>query len=410
MFEVRPGEGLTSKPAYPREIQPLISLGFIALAWIILNQFRLHLGLQAGDRSGLVFKGYLGAQLYFVLGGFLASHRWMTDRAAGRLRYGRLLWTRLSQVYPLHVAMIALMAVLVAAASAIFGAAPRGVFDLRGLIANLALAQAWGATPTVTWNFPSWLISAEWLALLGFPAIAWFALGRRCPPWLIIAAAWLAFNAGSLLAGAAGVLFTDMTAQFGALQTIPAFLMGAGLYALGRETTLPGGWARTVAALAGAWILTASLLRLSDLMIWPAFGALVFGLAETAKTPAPALTWPPLPSLGRIAISVYLVYLPVDIVYFHLAERLIPHPAGAVAWTIWAGVFPVILAAGIAAHALIAAPAGAWLAAHRPLRDPVAEAGRFRERLQAAAQGRSAPWRGLPAGEPALARPALHQH
>jgi peptidoglycan/LPS O-acetylase OafA/YrhL len=408
MSEVRQNHGRAIEPADAAAVQPLISLGFIALAWIILNQFRAHLGLQAGDRNGLVFKGYMGAQLYFVAGGFLLSRWSATAKATGLANYRGLLWTRVSRVYPLHAAMIAVMALLVAA-SRVVGDTPLGVFDLRGLAANLALVQGWGVTPTVTWNFPSWLISAEWFALLGFPAIAWLALGRRYPPWLIIAAAWLLFNAGVLLAGAAGVVFTDMTAQIGALQTIPAFLMGAGLYALGREATLPAGWGRTMAALAGAWIVVASLLRLSDLLIWPAFAALVFGVAETAKTARPALAWPPLGYLGRIAISVYLVYLPVDIVYFHVAHQLVAHPAGVLAWAIWAGVFPVILAAGAMAHHLIAAPAAVWLDERNPFRAPAVRMGRFRERLEAAAAGRSAPWRGLPPDRELAPRTAL-QH
>jgi len=43
---------------------PLLSgAQFLAIAWIVLNQFRHHLGLEAGARSGLVAKGYLGLRL-----------------------------------------------------------------------------------------------------------------------------------------------------------------------------------------------------------------------------------------------------------------------------------------------------------------------------------------------------------
>ena len=348
--------------SYPAEILPLISLRFIALAWVVLNQFRFHLGLHAGDRSGLVFKGYLGASLFFVLAGFLAVHLLAREQAQGRFRYGPFLWRRLIRTYPLHLAMIAVMAVLMIAGRTSGVALPAGVFDWRGLFANLFLVQAWGTVPTVSWNFPSWLISAEWFAYIGIPVIAWIAL-KRLNPILVITGAIGLFIVAFEVAAARGVLFTDMTAQIGALQTVPAFLLGAGLYALGRRWSLPRGWSGFTAGAAGAWIVAAALLRLSDLFIWPAFGALVFGLAETAKTAKPVLTWAPLPWLGQIAYSIYLVYLPVDIVYFHGVERMIGTPTGALAWAVWAGVFPVILAAGIAAHVLIAQPAAAWLAA-----------------------------------------------
>jgi peptidoglycan/LPS O-acetylase OafA/YrhL len=375
--------------AYPAEIRPLISLRFIALGWVVLNQFRFHLDLHAGDRSGLVFKGYLGASLFFVLAGVLAAHVFATQRAQGRFRYGPFLWTRLIRTYPLHLAMIGVMAVLMIAGRMTGASLPAGVFDWRGLFANLALVQAWGTVPTVSWNFPSWLISAEWFAYIALPVTAWIAL-RRLNPVVVIATAIGLFSVLYEIAAARGVLFTDMTAQIGALQTVPAFLLGAGLYGLGRERSLPGEWGGRLAAIAGVWIVAAALLRLNDLFIWPAFGAVVFGLAETAKTAKPALTWRPLPYLGGVAYSIYLVYLPVDIVYFHGVERLIGTPTGALAWAVWAGVFPVILAAGIAAHVLIAQPAAAWLARRAPFGSPVGRSELFAARLAAVSQRPSA--------------------
>jgi len=360
--------------AYPAVIAPLISLRFIALAWVVLNQFRFHLDLHAGDRSGLVFKGYLGASLFFVLAGFLAAHAFATETEQGRFRYGPFLWTRLIRTYPLHFVMIAVMAVLMFAGRATGAVLPAGVFDWRGLAANLALVQAWGTVPTVSWNFPSWLISAEWFAYIALPVTAWIAL-KRLNPVVAVAGAIGLFSVLFEIAASRHILFTDMTAQIGALQTVPAFLFGAGLYSLGRRWSLPRNWSGFVAGAAGAWIVAAALLRLNDLFIWPAFGAVVFGLAETAKTEKPALTWAPLPYLGAIAYSIYLVYLPVDIVYFHGVQRLIGTPTGALAWAVWAGVFPVILVAGMAAHQLIAKPAAAWLAAHAPFEtraDPLA--------------------------------------
>jgi peptidoglycan/LPS O-acetylase OafA/YrhL len=324
--------------------------------------------------------------MFFVMAGFLAAHAWTTETEQGRFRYGPFLWTRLIRVYPLHLAMIALMAVLMLAGRATGASLPAGVFDWRGLFANLALVQAWGTVPTVSWNFPSWLISAEWFAYIALPVTAWIALKRLHPVATIIGAIGL-FSILFMAAASRHILFTDMTAQIGALQTVPAFLFGAGLYSLGRRWSLPRNWSGLIAGAAGAWIVAAALMRLSDLLIWPAFGVVVFALAETAKTQKPALTWAPLPYLGQIAYSIYLVYLPVDIIYFHAVERLIGVPTGALAWAVWSGVFPVILAAGMAAHHLIARPAAAWLAAHAPLRrhaDPVAA------RVAAATQRRGA--------------------
>ncbi|HEX4199546.1 MAG TPA: acyltransferase [Caulobacteraceae bacterium] len=384
-----PPAGPTAGAAYPTEIRPLVSLRFIALAWVVLNQFRFHLGLHAGDRSGLVFKGYLGAALFFVLAGFLAAHLWTAERARGRFRYGPFLWSRLIGAYPLHLAMIAAMAALIVAARLSGAPLAPGVGDLRGLFANLALVQAWGTVPTVSWNFPSWLISAEWFAYIALPVTAWIAL-KRFNPILVIAGAVALFAIAFEVAAARHVLFTDMTAQIGALQTVPAFLLGAGLYRLGRRWSLPRNWSGLVAAVAGAWIVTAALLRLSDLFIWPAFGALVFSAAETAKSDKPVLTFAPLPYLGEAAYSIYLVYLPVDILYFHAMQRLIGTPTGALAWIVWSGVFPVILLAGLAAHHLIARPAAAWLAGRYPFGRAIDRSDRFAARIAMVSHRRGA--------------------
>jgi peptidoglycan/LPS O-acetylase OafA/YrhL len=354
------------RQAGPAPLAPLAALQFVAIAWVVLNQFRIHLGLHAGDRSGLVFKGYLGAELFFVAAGFATAHGYARALAGHAFHYGAFLWTRLIRVYPLHLAMIAVMAALAGLAARAGAAYPHALFSLHGLVSNLLMIQAWGPEPSVSWNFPSWLISATWFAYVVFPLTAWLTLRLARPTLVAVIAPVALFAVLFQIAAARGVLFTDMTAQIGAAQTIPAFLFGAGLYRLWRERTAPSGWGAAVAAAAGAWIVAAALMRLSDLAIVPAFGALTWGLAETAKGQRPALGEPLMLYLGRIALPMCLVYLPVDIVYFHAIARLFGQPAGALAWAAWAGVFPVILAAAIAAHHLIQAPAQAWLARLAP--------------------------------------------
>jgi peptidoglycan/LPS O-acetylase OafA/YrhL len=361
---------------YPERVAPLIGLQFIAIAWVVLNQFRFHLGLHASDRSGLVFKGYLGAELFFVLTGFLVCRLYAARSPARPFSYGSFQWAFLARTYPVHLAMIAVLAALGIAAA--IGHAPlsSGIFDPAGLAANLLLIHAWGVLPTVSWNFPSWLISATWFAYLVFPATAWIALKGFGRAWLAVLAAIVLFSAAFEIAAARGVLFSDMTAQIGALQTIPAFLLGAGLYRLGAERDLPPRWGMGVALAAAIWIVAAASLRLSDLVLFPAFGALVYGLAETSKSGRPALGSPIFQRLGELSLTLMLVYLPVDIVYFHSVKLLLGQPTGPLAWVVWAGVFPVILAAAVAVHHAIEKPAFAWLSARDPFapRKPAATA------------------------------------
>jgi peptidoglycan/LPS O-acetylase OafA/YrhL len=366
--DVAPSPGTPINSAYPEGFPALSSLSFVALSWVVLNQFRDHLGLHAGTLSGIVAKGYLGAQLFFVVSGFLLCHVYSTHSEQGRFNHGSFVWNRVARTYPLHLAMIGVMAAIYLLGRVSGSRFDDQPFDFMALPANLALIHAWGVLPTVSWNFPSWLISADFFALLIFPLTARLALPGLRPLVLAVAAPVALFVVMFQIAAARGVLFTDMTAQIGALQTIPAYVWGAALYRLHRTGLIRPTLATIAAVVAGLWVIVSASWRLSDLAIWPAFGLLILGLAgrrdHERAPPGSAFS----KMAGHVALSVYLVYLPVDILYFHAAARVFGTPTGAYAWAIWAGVFPVILATGAFAYWTIERPTWRWLSAHDPFR------------------------------------------
>lgn len=340
-------------------VASLAALQFFAVFWVVLNQFREHLGLEVGARSGLVAKGYLGAGLFFVVGGFLICGQWARPGGTGGSRYGSLLWRRLAFIYPLHVLILVVM---IAAVFLRLGQPLHRTSFLPGdLLGNLLLVQAWGAVKTDSWNFPSWLISAEWFAALIFPAIAWVALRALRPSALSLAAALALFVAMFLIAQAKAVLFTDMTTQIGALQTIPAYLLGVALWRLDGERCLSQGAALALAMVAVAWIAVGASMRVSDVLIWPAFGPLVFGVAQAARSAMLGRYRRPLAYLGGLAIPMLLIYLPVDIAYFRVGHLLFGTVHGAPAWLLWSGVFPAIMTAAMVVRHFVQRPIWLWL-------------------------------------------------
>lgn len=138
---------------------------------------------------------------------------------------------------------------------------------------------------------------------------------------------------------------------------------------------LPRGLALGGAVAAVVWIVIAASIGLSDALIWPAFGLLIFSLAEASKTGAHGImsaAW--LVYLGEVSYSVYMSHLPIDIAYFHALDRLAPDISGAAAWMAWGGVFVATLLAAMATYHLVERPARNWMRAHDPFaRKPASE-------------------------------------
>ncbi len=121
-------------------------------------------------------KGYLAVDLFFVLSGFVM---WLTYgdkfQKDGLAAAPQFLWRRIARIYPLHFLIIlATMAYATALASA---GKPYGVqYPFEELPLHFLLIQNWWLTDVLTWNDPSWSISAELAAyiLLPFVAVTFF--------------------------------------------------------------------------------------------------------------------------------------------------------------------------------------------------------------------------------------------
>ena len=353
---------------YPKDIRPLTALRFAAAMWVLLYYFGAHLGVGLRTASGFVEKGYLGVDLFFVLSGFILSHVYLPQLEASAFNYRGFLWNRLSRVYPVHLITLAAVIVIWLVALRLHVSFGTTVFDPAAIPANLLLIHAWGTQPTVSWNFPSWSISAEWFAYLCFPLAAGAAarLGRLGAAGALSIVFALYFALFAAAAGR-GVPFNDMTAQIGALRIVPAFLYGAVLYVVGRDMRLSERAACLGLAASLVWIVLITSLRLPDTASWPALGGMVFFLAETAKhRNATGLGSPSLVYLGEISYGMYMVHMPVDLVYFHAMQKIAPHPTGVAAWLIWAGVFVAVVLAAVVSFHLVEHPCRVWLRRRDP--------------------------------------------
>jgi peptidoglycan/LPS O-acetylase OafA/YrhL len=352
---------------YPSDIKPLTGLRFIAAFWLLLYFFWERMGFDPREQFGLIEKGGMGVDLFFILSGFILAHVYGPQVEAKTFHWRTFLWARLARVYPLHLACLLAMIGLWAISKAIGASIQEDAFIVSQIPAHIALVQAWGVVGSDGWNFPSWSISAEWFAYLTFPvAFGAAALFRKAPLAGVAAAAGLFWLLVAVVHRFDMVLI-DMTWQGGAVRIIPSFLMGIACWMVGRAVTMPALQSQIGVGISLAWVLAAASLRFPAELLWPGLAGFVFFLAETSKHENHSLMsskqWV---YLGEISFAAYMVHLPVDIVFYQVMERVFGEVQGMLAHGLGVVAIAVTWVVAALAHKLIENPARNYMRAHVP--------------------------------------------
>ena len=340
----------------PQNLKTLTALRFFAAMWVVCYHFWPSLGLAT---PSLVAKGYLGVELFFVLSGFILCHVYLQPFGERRFSYPGFLWARLARIYPVHLAMLAGMGVLIAAAAAIGVQAGDKVLIWSSLPAQLTLTQAWGFAPLGGWDHPSWSISAEWFAYLTFPLFAMIAWRLRARPRFAAALAII------LVAGLemgferlAGFPLTRATIAWGALRIVPCFALGCAVYLMWSSQPIRTPRASLAASMValGA-ILVSAQFAAPDWVSISLFGALLFALASLSSTGSLVLTAPLWVYLGEVSFSVYMVCIPWQLVFDKVSHRLFGLADGALPLSLWLVQIVGVVPAAMIVHHLVERPA-----------------------------------------------------
>ncbi|QCG95597.1 acyltransferase [Azospirillum sp. TSA2s] len=306
-----------STQTQPRHLHSLTPLRGIAALWVVLYHysFQYFPNLHPDSYTHLVQKGYLAVDLFFMLSGFVLTHVYHDtfSRSVGD-KYWSFLRARIARLYPLHLAVLLLFVATALAvrtveyaATGSFPAIPlKGAESIWALVANLFMLQGLYAS-VLSWNYPAWSISLEFMAYLVFP----FAL-----PWV-----WRS-NGRTQALMAAGALATlcllawatqDNLNQWDGPQTLlrclPEFLLGTLLYSAFRS-----GLAASLLSsdLTMAGIVLAILLLLHsggpDLLAVPLFALLILAAVANRGRAAGVLNVRPLVWLGDVSYSLYLIH------------------------------------------------------------------------------------------------------
>jgi peptidoglycan/LPS O-acetylase OafA/YrhL len=273
------------------------------------------------SQSAFVGGSYLFVDFFFVLSGFVIASSY-----GGRLsepdELGRFALVRFGRIYPLHVLMLAAFAgfeALRLVLPAVHGTGPApftGGFDLKGLVANLLLLQGMGVQDHLSWNAPSWSISAEFFAYLLFAGVV-FATGRRAWIWFVAAAV-----TAPLFLLAVSTHHMDVSFDFGFIRCLYGFSLGALLawfqhdsIAAARQS-LAGGAGRiawTLAELAMIAVIGVfvSVAGTNDAGIAApfVFALALYLFAHEGGWVSALLRSRPMLMLGALSYSIYMVHL-----------------------------------------------------------------------------------------------------
>ena len=180
---------------------------------------------SALSQSPFISSSYLFVDFFFVLSGFVIMNSYGT-RLSSPDQAKRFAIVRFGRLYPLHVFVLGayvafeLLRLALPQLRGSGGEPFTGAYDLGSLIVNLFLLQGIGLEDGLTWNGPSWSISAEFFTYLVFAAVMLSAAGRS----------WVAFAAAAvilpLLILGSGAPNMDVSYDLGFARCLYGFSLG----------------------------------------------------------------------------------------------------------------------------------------------------------------------------------------
>ncbi len=342
----------------PLDLKPLTALRILPALWVVLADYWPDLKGAPDAPPAFIASGQLGVELFFVLSGFILSHVYLSAFGEKRFDYKGFLWARLARIYPLHIATLAAVGVMGAAALLMGRVMEHNVLYWPALPSNLLLVNAWGFNTDAGWNHPAWSISAEWFAYLLFPVFATIAWSLRARPVLAASlAALLLVVIYPAFEHFAGFKLTDATIAWGALRIVPCFAYGCAMFLIWRsgavqtQRTAVGmslGFAAVSVALVALAAPTAAIVA--------SFGALILGLASLTSTGSRLFSNKVGVYLGEVSFSVYMVAIPWKMLVMSGAQKAF-HLAGDLPLPIWLGYFGGVVLVGMLGHHVVERPA-----------------------------------------------------
>lgn len=335
------------------EIRPLTSLRGLAALWVLIHHITTIEGTKAAlSPDGLFMKfagkGWFGVDIFFILSGYILMNRYFHEKLDLRVFYAR----RFARIYPLYITSIAVLVVMVAAASLLHVPLNHPeIYNLKSLIFSVLMLQA-VFFPEPPWNFVSWSLSFEMLCYLGLPFLIDRLRGtsafQRAAAFVVVLGIYLIM----------GSLYQNPTAQLpGLARSFSAFFCGA----LGFLVFEPKNWPPFLAEICLGLLAATAVFAASPVYLIPVALILIPAMAGTAGWAAKLLSTSVLVRIGTISYSIYLLQVPV----YYVVNKFFPISVVHNQLLAKAGMITVFVALviGVAemSYRLLEAPSRRWL-------------------------------------------------
>lgn len=331
---------MPEKPVGPSKFDALTGIRAFAAAWVVSFHYILGpFGALGGPQiSKFVDVGYLGVDLFFILSGFVICHVHAEELAQPSPRkFARFMSFRFARLYPVDLFSLLLLAALLWLRP-LWGDTQINPANYTAghLLLQLALIQGWVFNNDVTWNYPSWSVSAEWFCYLLFPAVAVImtrvsARGTVTASLLVLATIaaiyWTVFG-GSL---------NQAVGPWSLIRAAPEFALGCLLCRLVHNVDMRNWpWLAIVTAFAALWVASFWTVLPIGLFAIPLFVVLVLACSIPQNSVSAWFGARPIVAVGAASYSLYLMQAPVQMAVRVLRPYVsIAHPlrdAGIIAF------------------------------------------------------------------------------
>ncbi|MEP7340592.1 MAG: acyltransferase [Acidobacteriota bacterium] len=294
--------------AKPGAIDSLATLRGLAAAWVVIYHFQ-------GDLYGLfpvtallrpLFDcGNMAVPLFFILSGYVLSYNYAGRFATiERRQYLRFVLLRLARIYPVHLATLLGVLLMVGVSRAVNLGIDEHGYSARDFLLNLLLAHTWVPNFRLNWNYPSWSISSEWFAYLCFPLVC-VAVNRvttRRAALALTAACFLLMQ--SIAWFSPRLPFKELLAVVGTFLTDCALARLLRVWRGGEVSPRFPIWMLLAVGLV-PFVLTGSGLTAVLLAL---FAALIYGLAVLQQSCPRIWLFAPLVFSGEVSYSLYMTH------------------------------------------------------------------------------------------------------